>query len=78
MEMVLGMLFLSLNNVDIDFKAKRLTWKKYSAIEILPIIRRVELIDKEKFVQVVLDEYSETFVVYVATLETIELIMYLF
>ena len=70
MEVVLGMLFLTLSNADIQFVEKELTWKSYTAALALPTTKRVELIDKKKFAKVALDEESETFVVHVAALKT--------
>lgn len=42
------MLFLSLSNADIKFveKSEKLTLRSYNTVEVLPTIRRVELIDK--------------------------------
>ena len=69
MEVVLGMLFLTLNNADIQFAEKELTWKSYTAAEALPTTNQVELIDKKEFAKPALDEEFETFVVYVAAME---------
>ncbi len=70
MEVVLGMLFLSLSNANIEFaELGKLTWRTYTAAEGLPTTSRVELIDKREFARAALDENSETFVVHVSTLE---------
>ena len=69
MEMVLRMPFLTFSNADIQFAAKELTWRSYTAAEALPTTKRVELIDKKEFAKAALDEESETFVVHVAALE---------
>ena len=69
MEVVLGMLFLTLSNADIQFVEKELTWRFYTTAEVLPTTKRVELINKKKFAKVVLDEKSETFVVHVSSLK---------
>ena len=61
--------FLTLSNADIQFAAKELTWRSYTAAEALPTTKRVELIDKKEFAKAALDEESETFVVHVAALE---------
>ncbi len=56
MEVVLGIPFLSLNNVDVEFaKLKKLTWRLYTAAEALSTISQVELIDKKEFAKVVID-----------------------
>ena len=68
-EVVLGMPFLTLSNADVQFVEKELTWRTYTTAEALPTTKRVELIDKKEFAKVALDENSETFVIYVASLD---------
>ncbi len=71
MEVVLGILFLSFSNVDIKFaELGKLTWRLYTVTKVLPTTSWVKLIDKKVFAKAVLDENSEIFVVYVATLKT--------
>ena len=67
-EVVLGMLFLILNNADVSFSERKLTWKSYTVDEALPTTKRIELIDKKEFAKAALDTESETFVMHVATL----------
>lgn len=69
MEMVLGMLFLTFSNKNIQFKAGSLTWRSYTIFEALHIARQVKLIDKYEFAKVVLDKNFKTFVIYIAILE---------
>ena len=69
MEVVLGMPFLALNNADIQFAEKELTWRFYTTAEALPTTKQIELIDKKEFAKPALDEESETFVVHVTVLE---------
>lgn len=69
MEVILGMLFLSLSNADVQFGVEELTWRTYAAAKAIPTARRVELIDKHEFVKAALDENSKTFVVHVSALE---------
>ena len=64
-EVVLGILFLTLSNVDVQFIEKELTWRFYTIAKALPTTKRVKLINKKEFAKVALDEKSETFVVYV-------------
>lgn len=45
--MVLGICFLTLSYVDIQFEAKKLTWSFFTTAEALLITRQVELIDKQ-------------------------------
>ena len=66
-EVVLGMPFLTLSNVDIQFVEKELTWRSYTTAEALSTTKRVELINKKEFAKAALDDKSETFVVYVAS-----------
>ena len=70
-EMVLGMLFLTLNNADIQIAKKKLIWKSYTIAKVLLITKRVELIDKKKFAIVALDEKPETFVIHVTSIVSI-------
>lgn len=70
MEVVLKMVFLSFTNIDIEFaELETLTWRSYTSAEALSIINQVKYIDKKKFAKIVLNENSETFVVYIVALE---------
>ena len=69
MEVILGMPFLILNNVDIQFAEKKLTWRLYTAAEVLPTIKRVELINKKEFAKAALDAESKTFIVHISALK---------
>ena len=71
MEVVIGMPFLIFSNTDIQFIEKKLTWRSYTATKALSTIKQVEIIDKKEFAKASLDEKSETFVVYVTTLEVV-------
>ncbi len=71
MEVVLGMPFLSLSNSDVKFaELGKLTWRLYTAADALPTTSRVKFIGKREFAKAALDENSETFVIHVATLES--------
>ena len=70
-EVVLEMPFLSLSNANIQFAEKELTWRLYTAAEALSTTKRVELIDKKKFVKAALHKKSETFVVHNSALEAL-------
>ena len=69
-DMVLGMLFLTLSSVNIDFSRKELWWRLYTIEEALPTTKRVELVEKKEFAAAALDLEHETFVVHVASLES--------
>ena len=71
MEVVLGMRFLTLNNADIQFVEKELTWRIYTTAKALPTTKRFELINKKEFAKVALDEKSETFVVHITSLNLV-------
>ena len=69
-DVVLGMLFLTLNSVDIDFPKKKLQWRLYTIKEALPTTKRVDLVRKKEFAAAALDPGHEIFVLYVAFLES--------
>ena len=68
-EVVLGMLFLKINNADVAFDEKTLTWKSYTTNKALPTTERVQLVDPKEFVIATLDVDSKTFIVHVAIRE---------
>ena len=68
LEVVLGMLFLTLSKEDIRYVERELVQRTYTADEALLITRRVEIIDKKKFAAAALNEDNETFVVHLALL----------
>ena len=68
LEVVLGMSFLTLSKANIWFKERELVWRTYMAAEVLPMTRRVEIIDKKEFATTALNADNETFVVHVAAL----------
>ena len=76
MELVLGMPFLALSNVDIQFGTESIIWKSYSTAKALPKNRRVELINQHKFAKVALDENSEMFIVHLAAPEAVNPAIY--
>ena len=68
-KVILGMLFLKISNANMAFSEKTLTWKAYTTNKALTTTEQVQIVDLKEFVIVVLDENSETFVVYVAIWE---------
>ena len=66
--MVLEMLFFTVSKANIWFAEQKLVWGTYTAVEALPTIKKVEMIEKRKFALVVLNADNNTFVVYVAAL----------
>lgn len=65
------MLFLIFGNVKILFAEKKLIWRSYTTVKALPIIKKMEFIDKKEFAKAFLDENSKTFVIYVEILEAL-------
>lgn len=70
-KIVLGMLFLTLNNTDFYFDTKKLIWRFYTTVDALPIISLVKLINKKEFTKTAPDRNSDTFVVYITTLKVL-------
>lgn len=69
--MVLKMFFLIFSNTNIQFAEKKPTQRFYTIAKALSIIKKVELINKKKFVKIALDKNFKTFIMYIATLETL-------
>ena len=67
-EVILGMHFLALSMVKVDFAEKKLTWKAYTIAEALPTTKRVQIIGPKEFAKAALNPDQEAFVVHVATL----------
>lgn len=67
-EVILGMLFLVLNNADVGFAQKELTWKSYTTSETIPTTRRIKIIDRKEFARVTLNPDEKAFIVYIAFL----------
>ena len=62
------MLFLTFSNENVQFVEKKLTWKSYITAEALLTTKRVEFINKKEFAKATLNENSEIFIIYVASL----------
>ena len=65
-EVILGMLFLKINNPNMAFGKKTLIWKSYTINKDLLATKQVQLVDPKEFVIAVLDANSEIFIVHVA------------
>lgn len=68
-KVVLEIFFLPFTNSNWEFDTKKLTWRSYIVAEALLTAKKVELINKYEFVKSELTKNSNTFIVYVATLE---------
>lgn len=70
MEVVLGILFLSFSNINIEFaKLEKLIKKIYTTIKALSITSQVKFVNKRKFIKIALDRNFKTFMVNVTVLE---------
>ena len=70
MEVVLGMLFLTLSNANVQFAEKKPILRIYTTKEGLPTTRQVEIINWKEFTKAALDENVEAFVVHVSSLRS--------
>lgn len=68
MDIVLGMLFLTLSNAKINFLEWELNWNLYTTIEALLTIKQVELVRKKQFANIALDPDNKIFIVYIDSL----------
>ena len=69
MEVILDMPFLILNNANIQFAKKKLTWRFYTAIEALSNTKQIELINKKKFAKEALHKEFEIFMIVMPVLQ---------
>ena len=69
-EVVLRMLFLTLNSANIDFLDWELWWKTYTTKGTLPTTRRIELVDKKEFAATALNLESGIFIVHITSLSS--------
>lgn len=66
---ILGIPFLSLNNVNIRFaETSDFTWKNYTTTEALANIKRIEFNDKKQFAKAALEENAKIFVIHITAL----------
>lgn len=65
-EIILGMLFLKLSNLNVLFYKKTLTQRTYTTNKAIPITKQVEIINKRDFIIAMLDTNSKAFVIHVA------------
>ena len=76
-DIILGMLFFTFSNTNIRFAEEELIWRTYTAIVILPITKRVQIINWKKFAKVALDPKKEAFVIYITTVSAKSMIIHL-
>lgn len=68
-ELVLGMSFLTVSDIDIWFAEKELIWRSYITTAVLSTTETVEFIDKGDFATTTSDKNFETIMMYIAVLE---------
>ena len=69
-EVVFGMLFLTLREVDVDFSGRELRWRTYTTKEALLTTRRIGLVGKKEFAAAALDPEHKTYVVHVGSVSS--------
>ncbi len=67
-DIALRILFLTMSNADVDFKARNLQWRFYIIIEILSTTQKVELIGRKEFSVADLNSDYKAFIVQIAAL----------
>ena len=67
LEVILGMLFLTLSGANVNFLGRKLWWRTYTIKKALPTTRCIELVDKKEFAAAMLDLEHETYVVYIGS-----------
>lgn len=70
MDLVLAMIFLNFSNANIQISTESFTGTIYYSPVVFGTTRHEQLINKDKFAQLTLEENSETFFVHVIALNT--------
>lgn len=60
MEIVLGILFLTFSNINIQFVRKKVSYRFYITAQALLTTKQVEFINKKEYIRVVLNKKLET------------------
>ncbi len=68
LDVVFGMLFLTISNANINFQARNLQWRFYITEDVLWTTKRVEQIGKKEFATTALNPIHKTFIIYIAVL----------
>lgn len=74
-EVILRMLLLFFSNTSLEFGTKKLTQKLYITVQALLTAKKIELINKQKFVEAILDENTDAFVTDITILTAPKLTM---
>ena len=75
LEVVLGMPFLILSSVDIDFLGQKLWWRTYTTKKSFPTIGCIKLVGKKEFAVTALDPEHKTYIVHVVSFSSIPLVV---
>ena len=67
-KVVLGMLFLTFSNADVQFAKKELTWRTYTTKKAFPTNCQVKIINQKEFTKAPIDENVKAIVVHVNSL----------
>lgn len=68
MDIMFGIFFVSLSNVEIIFLEQKLNWRLYTTIEAIPIIKWVELVEKKEFAAIALYLKDKIFILQIISL----------
>ena len=71
LKVVLGMLFLNLSGVDVDFLGWKLYQRIYTTEKAISTTKYIKLVSKKEFAATVLDPEYKTFIVYVMSLSLV-------
>lgn len=77
MEVILKIAFLFLSNTNLRFGVKKLTGKLYTTFKALHIANKVELINKYKLVELVVNENINTLLAHITALRVSELAIWI-
>ncbi len=76
LKIVLRIFFLTFSDTNMWFTKKKLEWRNYAAIKALFITKKVELINKKKFIVATLDKNAKTFVIYGKARKVTKIVIY--
>lgn len=66
---MLRIIFLTFKSINVLFAERKLTWKCSTTAKAVSFIKWIKLINKKKFVKIILDEDFKTFIIYIVALE---------
>ena len=75
LNVILGMPLLTFSRADVWFAERKFVWKTYTAVETIPMTRKVEIINKTEFVVAALNPDNRIFAVHIAALPELIIIL---